>query len=211
MRHRRLRRKLGVKSKHRKALLRNLMRGLVYYKRIRTTVTRAREASAFADQMITLAKRGDLASRRLLIAKLGSEDVAKTLITRIAPHFKDRKGGYTRILRTGFRNGDGSDMCLLEFSALIEIPEKAQKPKKEKKKKAEAKEADKVEVKEKLKKEKVKEEEEKPGAEALKPEEVLPLKEGKPKPEKEEKKEEKKESEKKGGFLSSLRKFLKGE
>lgn len=186
MRHQRLRRTLGITTGHRKALLRNLVRALVIRKRIQTTLAKAKETSSFADQMITLAKRGGLHSRRLLIARLGCPETADTLITQIAPHFKERKGGYTRILKLGTRVGDGAETALLEFSTLIEIPEKEKKPKKEKK------------VKE------VKHEEAAP---------EKPKKEKKaPAPKAEEKgKEGKKESEKKGGFLSALRKFLKGD
>lgn len=179
MRHGRLRRKLGVKSQHRQALLRNLVKSLVIYKRIFTTVARAKEAGAFADRMVTLAKCGDLSSRRRLISRLGSPHAANTLITQIAPAFKERQGGYTRVLKVGFRKGDAADTALLEFSTLIESPKIKKKPKKEKPEK------------------KVKEEEKK----------SLHLEEKAEAP----KKEEKKESEKKGGFLSILRKFLKGD
>ncbi len=195
MRHRRLRRKLGVKTKHRKALLRNLVRGLVLRKRIQTTLPKAKEASAFADQMVTLAKREGLHARRLLIQRLGSEEMARLLIKNVAPHFKDRQGGYTRILRVGTRNGDGSQMALLEFSTFIEEPEKPKKPKKEKKREA-TKEA--KEIKE-VKREKIEE----VSAEKAKKE--------KPKEKDSETPETKKESEKKGGFLRTLRKFLTGD
>ena len=182
MRHRRLRRKLGVKSDHRKALLRNLVRNLVIYKRISTTYAKAKEASSFADRMIQLAKRGDLHARRLLIARMGCADTANTLIVKIAPRFKDRRGGYTRILRLGSRPGDAADMALLEFTAVIEMTEKLRKPKKEKKSKE------------------------------VKQEEAPAEKSKKEKPrEKEEPKPGKKESEKKGGFLGVLRRFLKGD
>ena len=181
MRHRRRRGKIGVKTHHRRALLRNLVRSLVIRKRIRTTLLKAKEASSFADSMVELAKRGDLHARRLLISRLGCADTAKTLMAQIAPHFKDRRGGYTRVLRLGSRVGDAADMALLEFTAVIEAPEKPKKPKKEKK----AKEVKHEEAPaEKPKKEKA--------------------------PEKEEK-QEKKESEKKGGFLGALRRFLKGD
>ncbi len=201
MRHRRLRRKLGVKSKHRKALLRNLVRSLVLSKRIETTLAKAKEASAFADQMVTLAKREGLHARRLLIARLGSEDIAGRLIKNIAPQFKDRQGGYTRILRVGMRPGDGSQMALLEFSTFIEELEKPKKPKKEKKAKdAKEKETKQERVEpaqpEKAKKEKLQEKTK--DAEA-------------PETKKQKETESKKESEKKGGFLKTLRKFLTGD
>src|SRR6185436_11006270 len=121
---------LGVKAKHRKALLKNLVRNLVIRKRIQTTLRRAKVASAFADSMVELAKRGDLHARRLLVSRLGCPDAAQTLITQVAPHFKERKGGYTRVLRMVTRPGDGAEMALLEFTALIAEPGKPKKHKK---------------------------------------------------------------------------------
>ena len=192
MRHRRLRRKLGVKTNHRKALLRNLVRNLVIRKRIRTTYAKAKEASAFADRMVQLAKRGeDLHARRLLIARLACPDTADTLIRQIAPLFKERQGGYTRVLRLGYRPGDGAETALLEFTTVIEAPPKPRKLKKEKKAERDEEKIfqtrqteDKSEAKEK---EKEKEEKKPPES------------------------REKKESEKKGGFLGALRRFLKGD
>ncbi len=146
MRHRRLRRKLGVVSSHRKALLRNLVRALVMKKRIETTLAKAKEASAFADKMVTIAKKDNLSNRRLLISKLGNADVARMLVQQIAPQMKDRQGGYTRVLRLGTRPGDGAQKALLEWTAVFEAPKKAKK-KKEKKPAAEkpaAKEAPKA-------------------------------------------------------------------
>lgn len=192
MRHRRLRRKLGVKTNHRKALLRNLVRHLVIYKQIQTTFAKAKEASAFADRMVQIAKEGSLHSRRLLISRLGNSQVAHDLITKVAPHFKDRQGGYTRVLRLGNRVGDNADMALLEFTAVIEQP-KEKKAKKDKTKKSAATET-------------------KVAPEA--PKKKAPKEETKSESRKEEKQassEEKKESEKKGGFLRGLRKFFKGD
>ena len=180
MRHRRLKRKLGVVSEHRKALLKNLVKNLIRHKRIETTYHKAKEASAYADRMVTLAKKGDLHARRLLIARLGCPKAAGILIKQIAPKFESRNGGYTRVLRLGFRPGDGAEMALLEFTEIFEAPKKE---KKVKKKKSE-------EPQEKVK--------EKPAV-AVKEETV------------EEKPAAKKEAAKKGGFLGTLRKFLKGE
>ncbi len=190
MRHQRLRRKLGVRTQHRRALLRNLVKSLVERKRIRTTLARAKEASAFADKMVTLAKQGTLHSQRLLISELGCPDAAGQLVKQIAPHFKERQGGYTRVLRLMPRPGDNSDMALLEFTAVIEAPKKAKKAKAEKPGKA-AKAESAVEKPETKKSDK---------ASKAKPAEKSP-----------EAADEKKESEKKGGFLGSLRKFLKGD
>lgn len=196
MRHQRQRRKLGVKSQHRIALLRNLVRNLVIHKRIQTTYAKAKEASSFADKMVTVAKRGDLAARRLLISRLGSADVAKQLMLQIAPHFKERAGGYTRVLRTGYRKGDASEMALLEFTAVIESPDKPKKPKKEKKSK-EVKEAKVVESKPEKKSEISKKK-------TAKEKDVETSQTADSQP-------DKKESDKKGGFLGALRKFLKGD
>ncbi|HOW58526.1 MAG TPA: 50S ribosomal protein L17 [Candidatus Omnitrophota bacterium] len=186
MRHRRLRRKLGVKSDHRKALLRNLLRALVLKKRIETTHAKAKETSAFADKMVTIAKKDGLHARRLLISKLGNADVADLLIKKIAPQFKDRQGGYTRVLRLGLRPGDGAQKALLEWTAVFEAP--AKKAKKKKEKKPEEKVDDKPSLKETAKTVTEKKKE----AETPKP-------------------VEKPDSEKRGGFLGKLRKFLKGD
>ncbi len=185
MRHRRLRRKLGVRSEHREALLRNLVRALVLKKRIVTTYAQAKEASAFADKMVTLAKREGLHARRLLVSKTHSDEIAKLLIRQIVPQFKERKGGYTRVLRLGVRPGDGAQKALLEWTAVFEAPSK--KAKKVKEKKPAAKPEEKQGVKDAAKASESKKE-------AVKAEKV-----------------EKKESEKKGGFLKSLRKFFKGD
>lgn len=189
MRHRRLRGKLGVKTAHRKALVRNLVKSLVVRKRIRTTVKKAKVASAFADQMVTLAKRGDLHAHRQLVSKLGCSETARTLVNDIAPHFKERNGGYTRVLRLGARPGDAAETALLEFTATIEAPEKETETKTKKKKKA-AKPAKSAETA------------------APKKEKSSPSSEkASPSP----KAQDRDESEKKGGFLGTLRKFLKGD
>ena len=167
-----------------------MVRNLVIRKRIRTTVRRAKVVSAFADSMVELAKRGDLHARRLLISRLGCADTANTLITQIAPHFKERRGGYTRVLKLGeHRAGDGSEVALLEFTAAIDVPEKSKKSKKEKQLKP------------------VKHEE---APKPKKEKEKAPEKKHEP-AKAEAKEKDKKESEKKGGFLSALRKFLKGD
>lgn len=190
--HQRRRRRLGVKTKHRKALLRNLVRGLAFSRRIVTTQARAKETSRFADQMVTLAKEGTLASRRQLIRRLGSPDVAKVFMEEIAPRLQDRQGGYTRVLKIATpRPGDGALKALVEFSVPIERPgKKEKKPKKEKKAKAPAEKPS-----------------EKPPQAEKKPEKKLE----KEKPETPAEKAEKEETEKRGGFLTRLRKFLTGD
>lgn len=185
MRHQRRRRTLGVVTAHRTAKLRNLVRALVLKKRIETTHAKAKETSAFADKMITIAKREGLHARRLLITKVRDPEIARILITQIAPLFKGREGGYTRVLRLGYRAGDGAQMALLEWTAAFEAP--AKKAKKKKVVKAVDKTAEKTPVKESSKAADSKKESEAP------------------------KQADKKDSEKKGGFLGKLRKFLKGD
>lgn len=191
--HRKRRRRLGVKTKHRKALVRNLVRGLVLHRRIETTYSRAKEASRLADRMVTLAKVGTLAARRHLASRLGSPEVAKIFIDEIAPRLQERNGGYTRVLKLRNRAGDGALTALVEFSVPIEIAAKETKPKKEKKPKTPKAPSEK-------RVEKVAEKQPK----AVKPTAEEPK-------EKERQKEEKPETEKRGGFLSKLRKFLTGE
>ncbi len=189
MRHGRNRGRLGnLVQEHRRALLRNLARNLITHQQIVTTHNRAKETSRFIDQLVTIAKQNTLHARRHLIQKLGSgsEDFAKRMIETIAPKLSDRKGGYTRVLRYKERVGDGASLSILEFSVpVVEVQEK--KPKKKKEPKPLVKEV----------KEKKKEESEKPKRQAAK-EEV-------------KKEEGKKETPKKGGFLGSLRRFLKGD
>ena len=108
-------RKLGRDSSARKALFRSVLTSFFRHGRIETTETKAKEVSGLADQLITLAKRGDLAARRTAIARLYDEDVVRKLFDEIADKYKDRQGGYTRILKLGPRRGDAAPMALLEL------------------------------------------------------------------------------------------------
>ena len=108
-------RKLGRTSSQRKALLRNQVTALINNGRIVTTEAKAKEISGLAEQLITLAKRGDLAARRQAIAQLADEDVVRKLFGEIAEQCKDRQGGYTRILKLGPRRGDAAPMVILEL------------------------------------------------------------------------------------------------
>ena len=108
-------RKLGVKSAHRQSMLRNLVTDLFRYGRIQTTDCRAKEARREAEKMITLAKRGDLHARRQALAYIKDEDVVTKLFGEIAPNYKDRNGGYTRILKLGPRQGDVAEAVFLEL------------------------------------------------------------------------------------------------
>jgi large subunit ribosomal protein L17 len=115
MRHRRAGKKLGRDSAHRKALYSNLAGALIEHGRIRTTEAKAKAVKPFAEQMITLGKRGDLHARRLALAELRSQDVVHQLFADVAPRFSDRPGGYTRIVKLGPRAGDAADMVYLEL------------------------------------------------------------------------------------------------
>jgi large subunit ribosomal protein L17 len=115
MRHRRAGKKLGRDSAHRKALYSNLAGQLIEHGRIKTTAAKAKAVKPFAEQLITLGKRGDLHARRLALAELRSQDVVHQLFAEVAPRFADRPGGYTRIVRLGPRNGDAAEMVYLEL------------------------------------------------------------------------------------------------
>ncbi len=130
MRHKRIGRKLGVTTKHRKAMFRNMVTDLFRYDKIKTTDTRAKELRRIAEKLITLAKDGSLHKRRQAAAYIRDNEVLKKLFEVIAPKFKDRPGGYTRIIKLGFRKGDNSPI------SIIELVEEEFKPAKKKKAKA---------------------------------------------------------------------------
>ena len=115
MRHQRSGKKLGRDSAHRKALYSNLAGALIEHGRIKTTVTKAKAVRPYAEQMITLARRGDLHARRQATSFLRSRDVVHKLFADVAPLFKDRPGGYTRIVKLGPRPGDAAEMAYLEL------------------------------------------------------------------------------------------------
>jgi large subunit ribosomal protein L17 len=108
-------RKFGRDSSARKAMLRDVVTALFDKERIETTEAKAKEVSGLADQMITLAKRGDLHARRQALAFMSSEEVVRKLFDTIAPKYKERQGGYTRVLKLGPRQGDAALMAILEL------------------------------------------------------------------------------------------------
>lgn len=108
-------RKLGRRTDHRSAMLRNQVASLFKNGKITTTVTRAKETQRMAEKMITFGKKGDLASKRQVSAYIYENEVAKKLVEEIAPKYADRNGGYTRVLKLGPRRGDGSEMAILEL------------------------------------------------------------------------------------------------
>ncbi|HOC08634.1 MAG: 50S ribosomal protein L17 [Clostridiales bacterium] len=108
-------RRLGRPTDQRMLMLRNLVTSLLDKGRIVTTVTRAKEARSLAEEMITLAKKGDLHSRRRALAFVTDETVVKNLFDKIGPKYADREGGYTRIVKIGPRRGDAAEMVILEL------------------------------------------------------------------------------------------------
>jgi len=115
VRHGRSGKKLGRDSAHRKALYANLAGAVIEHGRIKTTITKAKAVKPIAEQMITLGRRGDLHARRQATAFLRSRDVVHKLFAEVAPLFKDRPGGYTRVVKLGSRPGDAAEMAYLEL------------------------------------------------------------------------------------------------
>jgi large subunit ribosomal protein L17 len=107
-------RKFGMKTDQRKALIKSLITALISKERITTTKAKAKELSMLMDRMITKARNGDVATRRQLAKKISYKSVKK-LVEVIAPRYKDRKGGYTRVLKIGFREGDAAQMAIIEL------------------------------------------------------------------------------------------------
>ncbi len=127
MRHRVADKKLGISFEHRKSMLRNLALSLLKHERIVTTITKAKLVRRNAERMITWAKRGGLANIRLIESAIGDKDIISKLVKVLAPRYKDRQGGYTRILKLKNRKGDNA------LIAIIELVDRVKKPKKEKK------------------------------------------------------------------------------
>jgi len=133
MRHLKAYRKLNRTSSHRSLMLRNLVTSLFEHERVETTLMKAKEARRIAERMITLGKRGTLHARRQAASVLMKKSVVKKLFDEIAPKYEKRNGGYTRILRVGYRKGDGAPLAFLELVE-EEIAVKKKKKKKETKK-----------------------------------------------------------------------------
>ena len=115
MRHHSVKRKFGLEKDQRNALMRSLARNLINESRIRTTLPKAKELRPYVEKLVTKAKTGTLASRRLLISKIGGLKEVKTLVDTIAPKYKDRKGGYIRIIKISRRELDAAPMAMIEF------------------------------------------------------------------------------------------------
>jgi len=115
MRHRKHHGSLGLPSGHRRAVLANLATALLTHGRIETTQAKARAVRPYVEKLITLSKRGDVHSRRQVLAKLHHRSVVDHLFSEVAPVFSGRNGGYTRTIKTGFRAGDAAPMAIIEL------------------------------------------------------------------------------------------------
>jgi large subunit ribosomal protein L17 len=178
MRHRVAGRKLSRHTQHRELMFRNMLVSLLQHERIRTTLAKGKELRSWADRMISLGKQGTLHARRRAFALLRNEGIVKKLFDEIAPKFKDREGGYTRVFKLGWRQGDAAPLSLVELVTYAHPEEKKKstitkakealgkvapkkKEKVEKKEKAKEKPKEKVKEKPKEKKEKLVKKEEK--------------------------------------------------
>lgn len=134
MRHRKRTVKLGRTGAHRNAMLANMVCSLIEAKRVTTTLAKAKAASSMAEKMVTLGKDGSLAARRRVLSKLQQKKPVSELFSTIAPTFRERNGGYTRIVKLGRRSSDSSEMVILEwvetFGADAEISAPVQEEKK---------------------------------------------------------------------------------
>ena len=132
MRHNKAINHLGRKSGHRKALLANMASSLILHKRINTTVAKAKALKSYVEPLITKSKEDSTHSRRVVFSYLKNKEAVSELFRNVAPKIADRPGGYTRVLHTGFRQGDAAEMALIELvdfneAALASAPQKAAK------------------------------------------------------------------------------------
>ncbi len=125
MRHQRVMKKFGRSTAHRQMLMKSLVTNLINAETIKTTLPKAKEARKDADKIVTIAKKGDLAARRLAASRLLDPKAVKKLFDVIAPAMKDRNGGYTRIVKLDTRKGDGAEMCVLQWVTAGQVIEKA--------------------------------------------------------------------------------------
>lgn len=119
MRHNKIGRKLGRKTAHRKALMSNLASALITHKKIKTTDAKAKELRMFIEPLVTYAKKGNVHSRRQVIKKIRHKTIVRELFDTVGPAFTDRKGGYTRITKLGFRDNDCAPISIIEFVDMV--------------------------------------------------------------------------------------------
>src|SRR6185312_8084940 len=115
MRHRKLGRRFGRQSAHRQAMFSNMAASLIMHEQIVTTLAKAKDLKRVMDKYITLAKRGDLNSRRLAASRMRDDAMVKKLFDTLGPRYKDRAGGYSRVLKAGFRFGDNAPRAVIEL------------------------------------------------------------------------------------------------
>lgn len=115
MRHRKAGRKLNRTASHRKAMFMNLSQALLKHEQIVTTLPKAKDLAPIVEKLITLGKKGGLANRRLAIARLQNEDLVRKVFDDLADRYKERSGGYTRVLKAGYRTGDNAPMAVIEL------------------------------------------------------------------------------------------------
>ena len=138
MRHLKAGWKIGRNTSHRRAMLRNLVTSLILQERVETTLTKAKAMRPHVEKMITLGKRGDLAARRLAASYLITREAVERLFDTVSPRFGDRNGGYLRIIRKGYRRGDGGETVYIELLG----SEKIQQEKRERRAEVRAKKAE---------------------------------------------------------------------
>jgi len=190
MRHRVAGRKLSRTTQHRELMFRNMLVSLLQHERIKTTLAKGKELRSWADKIITLGKKGTVHARRQAFARLRDKGIVKKLFDVIAPKFKDRQGGYTRVYKLGWRQGDGAPLSLVELVTYAPPEEKKKSTitkAKEVLEKVTPKKKEKIEKKEKVKekaKEKPKEKEKEKKEKKVKREEKEAPKEKKTKPKK---------------------------
>jgi len=190
MRHRVAGRKLSRTTQHRELMFRNMLVSLLQHERIKTTLAKGKELRSWADKIITLGKKGTVHARRQAFARLRDKGIVKKLFDVIAPKFKDRQGGYTRVYKLGWRQGDGAPLSLVELVTYAPPEEKKKSTitkAKEVLEKVTPKKKEKIEKKEKVKekaKEKPKEKEKEKKEKKVKQEEKEAPKEKKTKPKK---------------------------
>ena len=115
MRHNKKKKTLGRENAPREAMIKNLAESLILHGSIKTTKAKARVLRSFVEPLVTKAKKGDLTARRILIKELFTDKAVNKLLNVLAPNYKDRKGGYTRIIKTGYRANDAAEMVRIEF------------------------------------------------------------------------------------------------
>jgi large subunit ribosomal protein L17 len=115
MNHGKVHRKLGKKPEHRKAMFANMCAALIKHEQISTTLPKAKELRPIVEKLVTLGKRGDLHARRQAVSQMRDVEMVKKLFDVVGPRYKDRNGGYTRIIKAGFRYGDSAPVAVIEF------------------------------------------------------------------------------------------------